>query len=103
MIKVKKNVLTYIQSETDSYLEQMQQAVDYIQSKIRFDRNASLYTEIKEIPKRLLDVHVATEQEMRENQEKEFQKKLTPKEKRLLKRQQRLKEKELKKQQRQRS
>lgn len=97
------NVLTHIQSETDSYLEQMQQAVDYIQSKIRFDRNASPYTEIKEIPQRLLDVHVVTEQEMRENQEKELQKKLTPKEKRLLKRQQRLKEKELKKKQRQRS
>ena len=96
-------VLTHIQAQTEPYLKKMEQAADYMLKKTSPSSYVTIpepkYQDILKISDRLLDVRVSKGEDVPEKTEKE----LTPKEKRLLKKQQRQGEKELKKQQRQRS
>lgn len=94
-------ILTYIQEQTEPYLTKMEQATAYMAEQVwpSNPRHKQQYQNILGLGDRLLEIRIPKDVDAHEKTEK----KLTPKERRLLKKQQRQREKELKKQQRQRS
>ncbi len=93
-------ILTHIQKQTESYLAKMEHAATYMEKQVWPDKAGfkPQYEDIPGIGDRLLEIRIPKDVDDHVKTEK----KLTPKEKRLLKKQERQREKELKKQQRQR-